>query len=167
MKIDLSRKAAFIVSMALLLSPACAAFATYAVSATGSVTAPASDTFSYAGYGDNEYGHYKVFFYSLTSPDQYLKHLLIWARVDWSKPQNSDSGQYQSELMLFHIDCKAVTYAISSRVFLTADGKILKRMDLTPAEYMYETMPTPDNDVFVKGKSSVELGAAVQLMDGC
>lgn len=128
---------------------------------------PANNTFSYAGYGDNEHGHYKIFFYSLTTPDQYQKHLLIWARVDWAKPQESDSGPYQSELMLFHIDCVAEKYAISSHVLLTSDGKTLKHSDVAPADYAYAPMPTPDNSVFVKGKSSAELGAAAQLMDGC
>lgn len=130
-------------------------------------SAPASDTFSYAGYGDNERGHYKIFFHSLTTPDKYEKHLLIWVRIDWANPQKFDSDSYASELMLFHIDCKASTYTVSSRLYLGANGKVIRRTDVKPDEYKYEAMPTPNNKVFVKGKSSAELGAAAQLMDGC
>lgn len=150
------------VSLASVPAPA-----VHTASVANSVNIPANNTFSYAGYGDNEHGHYKIFFYSLTTPDQYQKHLLIWARVDWAKPQESDSGPYQLELMLFHIDCGAEKYAISSHILLTAEGKILKRTDVAPADYVYAQMPTPDNSVFVIGKSSAELGAAAQLMDGC
>lgn len=138
-----------------------------ATHAAAPVSVPTSSTFSYAGYGDNERGHYKVFFHSLTTPDQYEKHLLIWARIDWANPQQSDSGPYASELMLFHIDCKASTYTIASHLYVGSKEQVVKRVDVKPEDYKYATMPTPNNKVFVKGKSSAELGAAAQLMDGC
>jgi hypothetical protein len=132
-----------------------------------SASPPAGDAFSYAGYGDNERGHYKIFFQSLTTPDEYLKHLLIWVRIDWASPQKSGADSYASELMLFHIDCKASIYSISSRLYVGSNGHIVKRTDVKPQDYKHETMPTPTNRVFVKGKSPAELGAAAQLMDGC
>lgn len=135
--------------------------------AAGAPGIPASNTFSYAGLGDNEHGHYKVFFYTLTKPEQYLKHLLIWARIDWTEAQKIGATTYQSELMLFHIDCKAKQYVISSRIWLDAHGVQVKRVDLKPAEYRVELMPMSDNPAFVVGKSSAELGAANQFTDGC